>query len=308
MEVSDPTRRRIACKQDKSLGLNRRFRIQEPEKLCPGMSRRRPGSIVDPWSCSSARSAGRARRGARRGRPRRRPGRLRHRRAGDRQDLARHPVPATISTPRRGCCSAPATTSRSRGRSARSATSPGASRRRSSDALVSGRRARTSIQTLLVAELELPPRPTVLVLEDVHWADDATLDSITVLGRRIGSLPALLVLTFRGGEAPPGIRCTRPSARSAPSDSVFVELAPLSEGAVASLAGDGARRGVRRDRRQPVLRHRAARAPQPPTDLPPSVANAVLGRASRLDDALAPPGGARLGRAEPRADVACSTR
>ena len=31
----------------------------------------------------------------------------------------------------------------------------------------------------------------VLVLEDVHWADDATLDAITVLGRRIGSLPAL---------------------------------------------------------------------------------------------------------------------
>jgi predicted ATPase len=26
------------------------------------------------------------------------------------------------------------------------------------------------IQTLLIAELELPPRPTVLVLEDVHWA------------------------------------------------------------------------------------------------------------------------------------------
>ena len=60
------------------------------------------------------------------------------------------------------------------------------------------------IQTLLLAELELPPRPTVLVLEDVHWADDATFDSITVLGRRIGSLPALLVLTFRAGEVPPG--------------------------------------------------------------------------------------------------------
>ena len=46
------------------------------------------------------------------------------------------------------------------------------------------------IQSLLIEELELPPSPTVLVLEDVHWADDATLDSITVLGRRIGTLPA----------------------------------------------------------------------------------------------------------------------
>jgi predicted ATPase len=32
------------------------------------------------------------------------------------------------------------------------------------------------IQRLLIDELELRPRPTVLVLEDVHWADDATLD------------------------------------------------------------------------------------------------------------------------------------
>ena len=42
------------------------------------------------------------------------------------------------------------------------------------------------------------------MLEDVHWADDATLDSVTVLGRRIGALPALVVTTYRGGEAPPG--------------------------------------------------------------------------------------------------------
>src|SRR5262245_9495202 len=27
------------------------------------------------------------------------------------------------------------------------------------------------IQSLVIAELELPPSPTVLVLEDVHWAD-----------------------------------------------------------------------------------------------------------------------------------------
>src|SRR3954447_18690506 len=62
------------------------------------------------------------------------------------------------------------------------------------------------VQSLLVAELERRPRPVVLALEDVHWADEATLDAITVLGRRVGSLPALLVLTYRTGEAPPGHR------------------------------------------------------------------------------------------------------
>src|SRR5215217_654660 len=60
------------------------------------------------------------------------------------------------------------------------------------------------IQDLLIAELERAPGPVVLVLEDVHWADDATLDSISVLGRRIGTLPALLIATHRSGEAPPG--------------------------------------------------------------------------------------------------------
>ena len=79
------------------------------------------------------------------------------------------------------------------------------------------------IQTLLVAELELPPRPTVLVLEDVHWADDATFDAITVLGRRIRSLPALLVLTLRGGEAPPGHRLYASVGAIGAGDSVILD-------------------------------------------------------------------------------------
>src|SRR4051794_9731027 len=87
------------------------------------------------------------------------------------------------------------------------------------------------IHGLLVAELELPPHPTVLVLEDVHWADDATLDAITVLGRRIARTPAVLVLTFRAGEVPPGhpLHGAVGSIRAADSD--FVELRPLSRSA-----------------------------------------------------------------------------
>src|SRR6478735_763831 len=105
------------------------------------------------------------------------------------------------------------------------------------DALASGAPAH-EVQTLLVRELELPPRPTVLVVEDVHWADDATLDAITVLGRRIGTLPALLVLTFRAGEAPPGHRLHATVGAVAAADSVILELGPLSERAVASMAGE----------------------------------------------------------------------
>ena len=90
------------------------------------------------------------------------------------------------------------------------------------------------IQSLLIAELG---EPTVLVLEDLHWADDATLDVITVLGRRIGALPALLVLTLRGGEVPPA-HPLHAVLGAVAGTSAFIELDPLSPGAVASLAGD----------------------------------------------------------------------
>jgi predicted ATPase len=32
--------------------------------------------------------------------------------------------------------------------------------------------------------------PTVLLLEDMHWADQASLDLVRYLGRRVGDLPA----------------------------------------------------------------------------------------------------------------------
>ena len=49
-------------------------------------------------------------------------------------------------------------------------------------------------------ELTWPGHPTVLVIEDVHWADDATLDALRYLVRRIAELPAVLVLTYRDDE------------------------------------------------------------------------------------------------------------
>jgi predicted ATPase/DNA-binding CsgD family transcriptional regulator len=137
------------------------------------------------------------------------------------------------------------------------------------------------VQTLLLAELELEPHPTVLVLEDVHWADDATFDSITVLGRRIGSLPAVLVLTLRSGEAPPGhpLHATLGAVRA--DHSTVIELAPLSEGAVASLAGEDGHALYAATRGNPfyVTELLASR----PADMTPSIANAVVGRASKLD-------------------------
>ena len=43
-------------------------------------------------------------------------------------------------------------------------------------------------------------KPLVLVLEDVHWADGATLDLIKYLARRVRVTQALLILTYRDDE------------------------------------------------------------------------------------------------------------
>ena len=49
--------------------------------------------------------------------------------------------------------------------------------------------------------LELLREPAVLVFEDVHWADEATLDVLRVLGRRVGGTPSLVLVTYRDDEA-----------------------------------------------------------------------------------------------------------
>src|SRR3712207_8253432 len=39
--------------------------------------------------------------------------------------------------------------------------------------------------------------PSLCVVEDCHWADEATLDVLAYVGRRIGGTGAVLVVTFR---------------------------------------------------------------------------------------------------------------
>ena len=42
-----------------------------------------------------------------------------------------------------------------------------------------------------------PPSPAILVIEDAHWADGATLDVLRFLGPRVQNLPAVLLVTYR---------------------------------------------------------------------------------------------------------------
>lgn len=83
----------------------------------------------------------------------------------------------------------------------------------------------------------LAATPAVLVVEDVHWADDATLDAVRYLSRRIAAVPAVLLLTFR----PEDVEATHPLRRVlgslGSSSTRRIELAPLSVDGVRRLAG-----------------------------------------------------------------------
>jgi DNA-binding CsgD family transcriptional regulator/tetratricopeptide (TPR) repeat protein len=77
------------------------------------------------------------------------------------------------------------------------------------------------------------PAGSVLIVEDAHWADEATLDLLTVLARRISRLPALLVITLRDAEL-----AEHHPLRYLPSaaPATVLALRPLSPGSVAELA------------------------------------------------------------------------
>jgi DNA-binding CsgD family transcriptional regulator/tetratricopeptide (TPR) repeat protein len=59
---------------------------------------------------------------------------------------------------------------------------------------------RGEVLEALREELSWARHPTVLAVEDVHWADEATLDVLRYLVRRAAQLPLVLVLTYRDDE------------------------------------------------------------------------------------------------------------
>ncbi|HEU4513403.1 MAG TPA: AAA family ATPase [Nocardioidaceae bacterium] len=138
------------------------------------------------------------------------------------------------------------------------------------------------VRLLMLAELS-GPEPTVLVLEDLHWADAATLDLVTVVGRRIAAMPALLVLTYRGGEVAADHPLWRALAALSRDRCRQLTLAPLSREAVAVLVGGEVDRVFAMTGGNPFLV--AELAASEGDALPLSVSNAVLGRAARLPEA-----------------------
>jgi DNA-binding CsgD family transcriptional regulator len=128
---------------------------------------------------------------------------------------------------------------------------------------------------------------TILVLEDVHWADEATLDVLTLLGRRIESVPILVLVSYRDdelGRAHP-LRIVLGELVNAECVS-RLPLAPLSPVAVANLAapyGVDVDALYRTTAGNPFFVTEVLAAPD--GGIPTTVRDAVLARKARLSSA-----------------------
>src|SRR6185437_6385512 len=140
-----------------------------------------------------------------------------------------------------------------------------------------------AVASALIRELAVR-RPTVLVLEDLHWADEATLDVIALLGRRIESVPALAVLTYRDDELDRRHPLRIVLGAFARARALHrVDLAPLSRDALAQLAGPrriDADELYRRTGGNPFFATEALAAGD--AELPATVREAVLARVASL--------------------------
>ena len=126
-------------------------------------------------------------------------------------------------------------------------------------------------------------RPSLLVLEDVHWADEASLDLLGMIGRRIGQAAALVVASYRDDELgrADALRTVVGELATAPAVT-RLGLGLLSPAAVAAMArpyGVDELQLYRQTGGNPffvteVLASGAA-------IMPPTVRDAVLARASR---------------------------
>jgi len=125
--------------------------------------------------------------------------------------------------------------------------------------------------------------PGLLLMEDIHWADDLTLDLFRYLGRRIRAAPILTVATFRNDEPPSQSRLAALWSDMPRDCRERIELQPLSPVAVSVLAersGRAAREVFEATGGNPF--HVTEFLATERSAVPHSVRDATLARTSRL--------------------------
>ncbi|MFC0532333.1 ATP-binding protein [Phytohabitans kaempferiae] len=95
---------------------------------------------------------------------------------------------------------------------------------------------REQLFAALLDELDQRSRRQVVVIEDAHWADEATLDLLLFLGRRMARIRTLLIVTYRDDELGVDHPLRAVVGRLPPEVVRRMRPGPLSEAAVAELA------------------------------------------------------------------------
>lgn len=150
--------------------------------------------------------------------------------------------------------------------------------------LLDGPAAGPALFQSVLEQLSAGPRATLAVIEDAHWADQATLDLLRYLGRRLGDRRVLLVVTYRDDEVGrhhPLRVLLGDLATFAPVRRL--ELRPLSFEAVAELAADSTvdpGNLYRQTAGNPFFVTEVLAAGT--LGIPPTVRDAVLARSARL--------------------------
>lgn len=86
------------------------------------------------------------------------------------------------------------------------------------------------------SELNNQNKKTLIVFEDIHWADEATMDFIKFFARRISLLPCLFILTYRDDEIHSRHPLRNVLGQLPPDCFTTLHLTALSKGAVEKLA------------------------------------------------------------------------
>jgi len=139
----------------------------------------------------------------------------------------------------------------------------------------------------LLAWLAAAPATTVLLVEDVHWADQATLDLLKYLARRVSGLRVLLVASVRSDELMAGHAFWRWVGDLPASGTQRIALSALSPQAVAGLAtaaGRDPEELYRITSGNPFFVTELLAAVEGGDSLPLSVRDAVWTRVARLDE------------------------
>jgi DNA-binding CsgD family transcriptional regulator/tetratricopeptide (TPR) repeat protein len=103
---------------------------------------------------------------------------------------------------------------------------------------------REQLFSLLFEKLSAPNTVSLVVLEDLHWADEATLDFVRFMGRRIQRTRCLIVATYRDDEIAPSHLLRGVLGEVTGRHAARIRVPPLSFPAVEQLA-----KGTHRDPR-----------------------------------------------------------